>query len=1004
MKAKLVVVLFVLLYLNTIAQAQNIIKGTIVDQFNKPVPGVTIKEEKLQFATLSKSDGTFQFSVSNLNSVLVFTKPGYFGITLPVKDAQKLLVLEKILIDTTKTSKISDFGFFSQKENNSAVISNSVDFGNLGEFDLYDIFESLPGVEVLQSQAPGGNASASVRGIESVKTNEPLIILNGMVLVSGINLPGKMTMLDQLALISPDDIQQISVLKENAATAIYGSQGANGVILIQTKSGVNSKFTFNFHAKTGVQLASQNSKCLDAANYVDILNESLFNAGQATSGLNKTLETVQWDKDVLRSGFKNNFGLSLAGGTSKSGFYLSGNLNTVMGVLGQSKYNVAKVSFNGQTALTKFVDLSLGINVLNSKQEGVPNFENQFDNNPIVYSKVFPPFENQVVNSNSLFNGYFNGGDPVSWMDNIFSEAKETRYSINFGFDFKFSECLILNTSVSSDYANFDQNASVYQNSAIQNSFFERGTEQEKIGILYNWYINNVLKFQKEINQNTLIFLLGSSENYVKATQKVFYRNPLINYSVEIPDLYDIFGKNSRRAGAYFFQGNFARNNKWNLSAGIRREQILRQEGAALFGLFPSFSSSVWLFKPQDETRNHFFSGMKFKVAWGISGAEKMYGLNYKNNLNTIAQEVGFEVTELLFPNSLPNQRWELSEEWDFGFQTNFLNNDLVLKFDYFNRLRSNVSLLDFSRENDIDFIWENTGRISNTGWEFDADYHKKIEDFTLQTGFSILSFKNKLLELSENNLNTSNQYIEGLDFGFPLQQLIAGDELGNFRGYVMEGIIQNQQELDLLNALTLNENEYYQDELTAPGDIRFKDIDGNGKIDKNDVTTIGNSNPDFTYKFNFGFKYHQFDCTFLFDGALGSEIYNLNQTYGLNSGGIGNREAQIVNYWTPENPERNVPRLHFNNPNNNQRPHSKMVEEAGFFRIRKINLGYTFTPVNINSKLRAYISLSNFISTSYSGSDPESGLINATAYLNGFDYGWHPKTAAVLIGFQLEL
>ena len=318
--------------------------------------------------------------------------------------------------------------------------------------------------------------------------------------------------------------------------------------------------------------------------------------------------------------------------------------------------------------------------------------------------------------------------------------------------------------------------------------------------------------------------------------------------------------------------------------------------------------------------------------------------------------------------------------------------------------MRNNVAFIDYNPKSTVASLnWINSGRISNSGWEFQAEYQKQYNQVQVFAGFHVLSAQNKVLQLAEN-MYESAQYIQGVDFGFPIQKLIAGESLGNFRGFIMEGIFQSESEIEAANNLNADPLIFYQDKNTAPGDIRFKDLDNNGFIDENDITSVGNALPDFTYGINAGISAGQFDGSIIFDGSAGNEIYNLNKTWSLQSGGAGNRSAEMLESWSLLNSSNQIPRVHFLDPNLNNRPHSGMVEKAGYFRLSSLNLGYTFEGGMNNKKLRAFLTLSNLFAVSaYSGNYPKIGGFNAQGY-NATDYGWYPGSRTILIGFSLKL
>ncbi|MBT6004819.1 MAG: SusC/RagA family TonB-linked outer membrane protein, partial [Prolixibacteraceae bacterium] len=225
------------------------------------------------------------------------------------------------------------------------------------------------------------------------------------------------------------------------------------------------------------------------------------------------------------------------------------------------------------------------------------------------------------------------------------------------------------------------------------------------------------------------------------------------------------------------------------------------------------------------------------------------------------------------------------------------------------------------------------------------------------------------------------------------------------FVGFVYDGIFQSVEEVGLANSMNGDPNVWYQDEGTSPGDIRFKDIDQNGIIDENDLTVLGGPNPDFTYGLNLRMTYKNYDFAMVFDGSHGNEIYNLNKLWGNATGGAGNRTVDMLSRWNLNNASEILPRVHFEDLNLNNRPHSEMIEDGNYLRLNSIDFGYTFSKKNKNKKIRIYISAKNIVAfSSYSGDYPVVGYQKGYTNLTGIDYGWYPSATTLLVGIQIDL
>jgi TonB-dependent starch-binding outer membrane protein SusC len=897
-----------------------------------------------------------------------------------------------------------DFGFFSWRPANISR-SYSVSFAEPFEesyTELSDRLHSLSG-SVAQNEGiqPGSLPSLIIRGRESAFTNQPLYIIDGIMMNAGLNLPLAFSAIDPLWGLNMKDIDNISVLKDNAATALYGSGGANGVVLIHTKRGEADSLLFTYHMQTGMQSPlSRKTEMMHSEAYFSMLDESLAAAGYEPQEEGVVLNEMIWSDDMMRSGLFTDHTLSVSGGTQKSNLYLSGNLKSDRGVVSGSGINSGGLRLNHMWRPVRWFNTGIHLGFTQLAQDAVITPGSRFGSNPFAYASVYPPVSKANLAAWPSLHEHFGGIDPAEFLKEHTIKNSASQFDGNFSFQLKFGNYFSLNSSTGGSYNDFGQ---VYNLPCLADdfSFAENYIKKYQTSWVYNWRALNYLRFEKLDGKSHWLFLLGSEERYQKAGTDINYQ--IHNRGGEIPkDNYRLAGGNSRRISAFFAQADYAYDELLDIEFVLRREELWRQDGTNLYGIFPAFSSGLWIYRNK-QTQNPAFSSLKLKAGWGVPGADPFHYLHYTWHHGD-ATEFDYQAFALGLPAeaSAPVARWEVSEEWNFGLQSWWLGNDLLIDVNYFNRLRSNVAYLFSNPENTTNhYEWGHTGRILNSGFELELSYRKDFGNMGFWGNAFIQSAQNRLLSFGSDYLG--DQTIEVYpEMGYQAAILKVGEPAGAFTGYLKEGIFQTQGEVEAANMLDGDPTTWYQHQYTAPGDIKFADLDNNGKIDENDMTVTGSPYPALTYGITSGAAYGNFDLFLFFDGALGYDILDLNQTWSHASGGWGNRATEFNSRWKPLMPSLTLPRVHFDDPNQNNRLHSGMVRQSHYFRLKKIDIGYRFSLKKKFQYARVYFLSENlFTVTNYHGN---SSFPGGNLYMQGIDYGRYPGSVLFAVGLQLGL
>ncbi len=990
----------ILLFISSLAFSQKtVLEGEIIDQYGIPVKSAFIKKKGTRFATISNKSGLFRFSLSNADSVLVISKKGYYDREVHLLGEKKISVeliqIEESFFKAGGTQTAGGLGEWKEVNSSNSVSHFILENYHQSGKSVLDILEQMPGLTVNNSSGqPGSNVSVLSRGYESVISNQPLIIVDGVTINSGINIPDISPEISQLSTLNIKDVTQIEVLRDAASTAIFGSRGANGVIIIETKRGANTPFEVINHTQFGVSFSLPGDNSMDPLPYSGLINESLIAASMEPIGFPENPSAKNWQNEVTRTGIIANHTLAFQGGGSKSQFYLSGNIDHTTGVLNNSNLLTGGVRFNSSHTIAKWLSLRLNFNYSESQQESPVHTGNQFNSNPVIYALSYPPLSKGELQAIPELSIPFGQIDPVELF-----EGQETKNKASFllgGADMKikFSDNLSFHSKANGDYSFYTKHSLLlYPESFDRGGSYGLNSNRETS--LYNWEFNNYLQYQKLSGKGNWLVLFGSNEIYLNTSD-------LMRADISggtLPDgvlPIEAEGRNSRRISALYGKLYYAYDERFDLSVSFRREKILNQEGVDQYGLFPSFASGVWL-KKMEIGRNSYFSGIKMFLGWGVPGANRFYAINYfKNNFN---EQYYLDTSGAVLPKFDPNARWETTEEWNIGIETLWLSGSLNFKVTYFDRMRDNVAYLTAAnQENILPAKWNYTGRVYNSGYELELHYQKSFEEIGVFGGFSMQINSSKVLTLGETNVGKIGYYPQHFNKGNPLTVFREGNAPGVFWGYINEGVegaaILGEAETEVKSGL-------YEKGMPERGDYMFKDLDNNGIIDENDMTVIGNPAPAITYFINGGVIFDEFDITFVLDGTSGGDILNLTKTVTESTGGYNNRSVSMNGRWSETNPTGNLARVHFNDPNNNNRVHSGMVENGSFFRFNKIELGYNFSFKN-EKKNRVYFSAHNFLTfSSYSSGMPVFSGVNN---MRGVDFGTYPFSATLLVGLQLGI
>ncbi|WP_149207963.1 SusC/RagA family TonB-linked outer membrane protein [Flavobacterium johnsoniae] len=1010
MKSKLL--LTVLLLFTSFAFSQNLdVSGTVLDASGLSLPGVNVKVKNSSKSTTTDFDGSFKLTDVPKGTVIVFSYIGYRTQEVAVSGTKMTV---KMSDDAKSLDEVVVIGYGTQKKREVTGSVAVVDSKTLDVLKPARIEQALQGTVsgvnvTTQSGAPGAPLDIRIRGIATNGENRPTVIIDGYV--------------GDLGLLNPNDIETITVLKD-AQAAIYGTIGANGIILVTTKMGKkNSQTRVSFNSYAGFQQTSRKLPTLNATEYALLLNESYANGGRPlpypnVSSLGKG---TNWQDEVFQNAPIINNDLTISGGSDKITYSISGSHLDQEGIVGGDKSgflrNTARIGLGAD--LSDKIKLKTNViytyftrNTLNENGLGSVLF------NALNVPATLSPYDANgdftlVPSTAGLGTEIIN---PLAQIANTYNDYNYKKLNGNFGLDYKIFKGFTLSSSIGFNTSNsesktfnkqisyggkvFDvQRSSVTQGAVNDNnySFDLFGTYNAKIAQSHNITGTIGTTIFKEWG-NGLTATGFDVPNNVWENADISLTKGTSETLTNSSYVYD------QRRLSYFGRLQYDYKGKYLLSAMLRRDSSTKFGPGNKVGYFPSFTAG-WVVS--DESffgQPKFVNFLKFRASYGTLGNDQIPNYGYLGLLNGEATYVfnGALVNGTAngqVPN--PNLKWEEAQKFDVGLDLKILNDKVFIVADYFIDTRKDllipnipVSGINGTGAPGASAPTLNAGTVKNSGFEFSIDYKDKISDaLTFSVGYNVTFLKNKVTEV-----NNGTGFIEGGAFGVGQpapSRMEVGKPMGYFYGYKTDGIFQTQAEVDAHpSQVALGAN-------AAPGDIRYVDLNGDGVIDTKDKTDIGNPIPDATMGFNLQLNYKSLDFAVFTFASVGNDmVRNYERTLS-----DANRINYVLDRWTGPGTSNSTPRVTTGATSNNVFS-NYFVEDASYVRIQNVQLGYTLNPEISKragvSKLRLYAGVNNLYTfTKYKGFDP--GASNGAPIGGGIDYGFYPIPRTYLMGLNIN-
>ncbi len=1025
------------------------VTGTITDIYGNSMPGVSVIIKGTTTGTVTDLNGKFSIRVPSDESVLTFSFIGYK--TQEVVVGQQSDISLKLEEEVKEMDEVVVVGYGTMKKKLVTGANVHLSSDEMSKKPVLRVEQALQGLSSgvfvsSTSGQPGSALKVVVRGVGTIGDASPLYVVDGVPV-------------GDISYIDPNNIESVDVLKDAASAAIYGVRAANGVVLITTKKGKSGDMKVSYDGYYGIQSVIKKIDMLNASEFTQLMNEAYYNTykrydpkftfptdanGNIDPLFLDTIANTNW-QDYL---FRNNVPIqshtvSVSGGNDRSTYFASGtyfNQEGIAGAKNMSYFERMSGQINSNHKVKEYLSFGENITITHTRSSGI-GVGNIYDNTVRGFlnaTPIFPVYDETKSDGYGKSWKYPDESNPFASMNyknnrisrnyNLIGNAfvileplKNLKIKSDFGFNFGSSESnkytIVYNLS------NLDINN---RNTAEQSMYRNFG---------YNWenYVSyNLISGQHNaevlvgntINESSAFWVGGSKQNL---TIDDFDHAIIDNATFD--STRNVYGSKSDDALlSYFARANYNYNEKYLLSVTYRRDGSTRFGPESRWGNFWSFSGG-WIVSQEDFFKNNIkgIDYLKLRASWGQNGNDKIPAFSYLALIDFSDKFYYFGEEETKYIGAAPARientklRWEDAEQLDIGFDARFLKN-FSLAFDYYNKIQRGWLIIKPVPQlvgilNDNEYPIVNGGDVRNKGFEIELGYQKEINDFNLSIKANFAKNTNKVIDIPNNEgviHGQTNVLYNGCEEIYRAQE---GYPVGFFYGYKTNGLFQTQEEVDnylgvdsLGNPILDSKGNQVKIQPKAePGDVRFVDINKDGKIDEKDKTMIGNPYPDYTYGLLLSAGYKGFDLSATIQGVYGNDI-----VYGVRTmdRDYNNWDTEILERWTGPGTSNRIPRATLISQGNlNWKRFSDLyIYDGSYLKVRSISLGYDFAHKLLKktfTQFRLYFTLVNpIVITNYKGLDPEVGYGNSTSSENmstGIDLGTYPQPRQYLVGLNIK-
>ena len=988
---------------------QQTITGVVTDGNNIPLFGVTVLVNQNERGTSTDMDGKYSIEAKE-GDVLSFSYVGFTNqeFTLTASQTTINVVLKE---SAAALEEVVLIGYGSQKRKDITGSVTKVDLKELKKLNSSSIDNALVGrasgvYVVTSSGAPGSSASIRVRGITSIfGNNEPLYVIDGVPIEIGQGLgnsyysQNSSSTLSPLSSINPQDIESIDILKDASATAIYGSRGANGVVIITTKKGSYSSVpSISLSTRGSVSRFTKEYSMLNADQFHNIVKTAYENAGSDLPEDDQLYPygsdvNTNWQDETAQDAFDTNYYLNANGGSINGGslYSLSASINDQKGAIYSTSFKRNNVRTKLETKLSENFRVGTNFNYSDTNNKGS---NTTFYYQTIKYRPDVPIYDEE---------GNF-GADTGGVQSNPYARVRYPSYvdsknlMISLFGEYKLMQGLMFKSTYSYSTATNKSFRYTPSHDVFELRNNRKGTLNQSDSQFSSRILDNTLTYNKSFDKHDFNSVLGVSYTQNKSEFSSIKATDFPDDNVMVTpgaasNLSLSSGGTISGLSSYFLRANYNFDDRYYVTFTGRADNSTKFGPNNRRGYFPS-GALAWRISRENFLKDiEFINDIKLRTSYGKTGSANFSDFQYATFFSSGSF---YNNNNGVVSNTIPNPdiKWETTNQLDIAVDYSLLDRRINGSLGYFHKKTTDQILYrDVILETGGRSQYSNIGDFQNKGFEF-------------QVGVEIFS-NEKFQWTTELNLTTIKSKVLKLNGGY-YNNLIEGESMSYFSGYKVAGIFQTQAEIDALNAAS--PEGVYQSSNTAPGDFMFVDVNDDGFIGDDDNDIIGNAEPDFFGGWNNIFRFGNFEVSTLFNFSVGNYLYNNNKKDLLIFNNYSsNYSTGILNAWTSENTNTNIPRLVASDPNNNRRDSDFFIEDASFFKLKNINIAYKFNPKLLEKLFiqRASVSLSAsnvFVITKYTGLDPEVNYGGASNFNQGYDSASYPPVSTISLGLNLNL
>lgn len=964
-----------------VVQNADVIKGRVVDSSGSPLIGASVQVKGLAIGAKTDANGYFTID-AQIGQTLEVSFVGYYRTEVVIRDLSPLNIVLSVVESSLDEMVVIGYGAVRKRDLTGAV--SNVKGQTINEFPALSVSSALQGrvsgvqVGAINGQ-PGAGMQVRIRGANSIKgSNDPVWIINGA--------PGDINM------INTADIESVEVLKDASATAIYGSRGANGVVIITTKGAKAGKLRTTLDASIGMQKLVSQIEMLSAKEYMQYLNKKAAINGQqpvyTDAQIAENNVNTNWQDEVFRNALLQNYAVDVSGGTDKMQGSFGVSYFGQNGIVKNSGYERISIRTDLKYMISKFITASANIIYSRSNHDQMNSQGSSRGSSVISGALVAPPTalpRNPDGTWNSFVDEPSGGQNPVAYLNEIRNKWYSNRILANAGLTIK--PIKDLTVQLMANMRNEGSREDYYKSLKYPNS---QGAASITIGDGTYFTNNNIITYDKGFGKHHINVMGGVT--YEESTSKPVFTGTALGFLSDVVESYDLdaaqvkglptSGYSNWKLISGLGRINYNFDDRYLVTASIRSDGSSRYSRGNKWGYFPSAALAWRISQEKFLRREDWLSDLKFRVSYGKTGSTAIAPYSTQNTLEAVNIVLDNTTVVGYAPRNtyLGDLRWETTAQWNAGIDLALFNNRLRLTSDYYYKITTDLlNDVELPRSSGYTTALRNIGSISNRGFEFDIDARVIDKDIKWNLGANFSLNRSKVLKLA--------------------------DDKDIFGGTVSNTIISDQLNLMRVNLPMYMFFGYQEEGYDDKGQIVYKDLDGDGKITTSDRTIIGNPNPDYLLNFNTTVSYKGFTLSAFLQSVKGNDIFSLSMAsvaydYGYNANTL--REVND-NHWTPSNTNAKYPNLL---QNINLRMSDRFVYDGSYVRVKNIELGY-----NLPSKVsggfqnaRLFASAQNlFTFTSFPFWDPD---INAggggSSLIQGVDSNNYPSARTFTLGCRL--